>query len=117
MKNVVFRIGSLTLASSIGVSYYYRPIGDNEACEISGPKRTGIFMSKESLNDRATTPPPLLYSLASMIVIVATTTVTRVFIYCGGNLRVETDNNYINFVSHVRLRALGVPLITVCCCT
>lgn len=101
------------MASSLGVSYYYRPIGDNEACETSGPKRNGFFMSKESLNDRATTPPPLLYSLASAIVIVATTSVTRIFIYCGGKLRVETDDNYVNFVSHVRRRAPGVPLITV----
>ena len=116
MKNVVFRIGGLTLASSIGVSYYYRPVGDNEACERSGPRRNGLLISKESLSDRATTSPPLLYSLASAIVILATSSVTRIFIYCGGNFRVDADENYLNFISHVRRRAPGVPLITVCCC-
>lgn len=104
---------TLTVGSATGVAYYYRPIGDNELDKISGPKRNGTFMSKESLCDRANLPPPLLYSLASSTVIFATTIVTRVFMYFGGKFRVREDDNYINFVNRVRLREAGVPLLTV----
>lgn len=99
--------------SAAGVSYYYRPTGDNEPNSSTGPKRSGITLSKEGLCDRANIPPPLLYSLASAMVIFVTTTVGRIFIYCGGNFKVVEDDNYSHFLSLIRKREAGVPLITV----
>jgi hypothetical protein len=99
--------------SAAGVSYYYRPIGDNEPNSSKGPKRSGITLSKEGLCDRANIPPPMLYSLASAMVIFVTTTVGRIFIYCGGNFKVVEDDNYSHFLSLITKRESGVPLITV----
>ena len=113
----MFTVRRLLLASvagsAAGVSYYYRPIGDNEANNSAGPKRSGITMSKEALCDRANVPPPMLYSLASATVIFVTASVSRIFIYCGGDFKVVEDDNYDHFLSLITKRESGIPLITV----
>ena len=111
--------------STAAVSYYYRPIGDYDSNNLAGPKRSGITMSKEALCDRADVAPPMLYSLASAMVIFVTTSVSRIFIYCGGNFKVVEDDHYSHFLTLVTNREPGIPLITVsvrcfldtsCCC-
>ena len=102
-----------TVASAAASGYYYRPIGDNDLDNTSGPKRNSTFMSKDSLCDRADVPPPLLYSFASSIVVLATASVTRMFMYLGGKFKVKEDSNYVNFVNRVKSRGKGVPLLTV----
>lgn len=114
MRLFFTRITALTLAPVLGISYYYRPVGDNDEIDRrSGPKRAGPLTSEQSLCDRANIPPPLLYRIASALVILATTSVTRVFIYCGGKFYVKDDRNYTNFINRVQRREHGVPLITV----
>jgi hypothetical protein len=104
---------SITGATAVAMTgYYYRPVGDN-ADDTSGPKRIGVLISKDSLCDRANLPPPILYSVASSIVIFTTTAITRTFMYCGGKFEVEEDKNYANFINRVKQRDPGVPLITV----
>ena len=102
-----------TVASAAACGYYYRPIGDNDLDKTRGPQRNSTFMSKDSLPDRADVPPPLLYSIASSIVVLATASVTRMFMYWGGKFRVKEDSNYVNFVNRVKFREKGVPLLTV----
>lgn len=113
----MFTVRRLLLAtaagSAAGVSYYYRPIGDDESNSSAGPKRSGISMSKEALCDRANMPPPMLYSMASAMVIFVTTSVSRIFIYCGGDFKVIEDDNYSHFISLIKSRKAGIPLITV----
>lgn len=114
MRFFFTRITALTLAPVLGISYYYRPVGDNDEIDKkSGPKRNGLLTSEQSLCDRANVPPPLLYRMASAMIILATTSVTRVFIYCGGKFHVKDDKNYTNFINRVQRREHGVPLLTV----
>jgi hypothetical protein len=115
MGTLVGLVVALTLVPGFGIAYYYRPIGDhNEMDSKSGPKRSGSFISKHGLCDRANIPPPLLYRLLSTILIVGVTSLSHVFIYGCGKFKIKKDENYANFLNRVRLRSPGVPLITVC---
>ena len=115
MRMIFASIAALALVPGFGIAYFYRPVGDHdEVDKRGGPKRTDTFMSTEELCDRANMPPPLLYRLLSMIVVVGVTSLSRVFIYGCGKFRVREDKNYENFVNRVRERNPGVPLITVC---
>ena len=116
LKQIVSHSTALCSAAAVaGVCFaiYYRPVGDNGADQTSVSNRNGTFMSPESLCDRADKLPPFPYRLASAAVILATTTVTRTFIYGGGKFHVQEDENYKNFLKRVQKREGGMPLLTV----
>lgn len=114
-RTFVGLITALTIVPGFGIAYYYRPIGDHDEMDKkSGPKRSGFFISKQSLCDRADISPPLLYRLLSVIVIVGVTCLSRIFIYGCGKFKIKKDKNYVNFLNQIRQRNPGVPLLTVC---
>jgi hypothetical protein len=114
MGRSLLKIVTLVSVPAIGIGYYYRPLGDNDILDTkSGPKRAGIMISPQGLCDRADIAPPLLYRVASGVVISVTSSLSRVFVYGCGRFNVKKDDNYSNFVSRVRQREPGVPLITV----
>lgn len=114
-RTILGLITALTFVPGFGIAYYYRPIGDHDEIDKkSGPKRDGFFISKQGLCERANIPPPLLYRLLSTIVIVGVASLSHVFIYGCGKFKIKKDMNYDNFLSRVRQRNPGVPLITVC---
>jgi hypothetical protein len=115
MGRSLLKIATLVSVPAIGFGYYYRPVGDNDLLDTkSGPKRAGIMISPQGLCDRADIAPPLLYRVASGVIISVTSSLSRIFLYGCGRFDVKKDDNYNNFISQVRQREPGVPLITVC---
>ena len=109
---------SAVVASSAAVAYYYRPLGDDGKETYRKEK---LFTSTYELSERSPQSndvqmgpiSSILYQLAQHVVVFSCTTTTRMFLYLGGRFHVKEDEHYSHFVSTVRQRVPGVPLITV----
>ena len=112
------RLASSAVVASSAVAYYYRPLGDDgkETCRKEQLLTSTYELSERSSqsNDVQMGPvPSILYQLAQHVVVFSCTTTTRIFLYLGGRFHVKEDEHYFHFVSTVRERVPGVPLITV----
>ena len=101
---------SLTVAPFV-VGWWYRPMAD-ENNGTKGPKRTE-YMSKFNLAEIANEPKPMLYQIASCLVLWTTTAAARTFLFYLGECKIKKDEHYDLFLEYVQNRGSGVPLITV----
>ena len=104
-------IANITIGSGFILGWWYRPKAD-EIKDNKGPLR-GDFMSKYGLAETADQPRPLLYQLASHIVLLATTAVARTFLFSLGDCTIKKDEHYENFLQRVLEKGNGSPMITV----
>ena len=111
LRGTMKKVAGATVAVGFGYGYYYRPVAD-EAEGTGGPKRTST-MSKYSLTDFANEPRPVLFQLASSIVLFVTTAAVRTFLFYLGDCKIKQDEHYESFLQKVTDREKGVPLLTV----
>jgi hypothetical protein len=116
MKSCKFAIiGSINAMGIVAITgLWYRPLPLPESQENkSMPVQRNGFVSKYALTENAIQTPPKIYTLCRHIVVAFQVSISRVFMFHFGKLRIDVDENYKSFVHALVNKDCETSVITV----
>ena len=108
-------IGSINVMGIVAITgLWYRPLPlpDSQENKSMPIQRKG-YVSKYVLTDNAIQTPPKIYDLCRRVVVAFQVSISRVFMFHLGSLRIVVDDNYKSFVHALVAKDCETSVITV----
>jgi len=111
-KIVIGSVNAMGILAITGLWYRPLPLPDSQENKTMPIQRNG-FVSKHAITDNAIQAPPKIYDVCRRFVVAFQVSISRVFMFHLGKMRIVIDDNYKSFVHALVSKDCETAVITI----